>query len=82
MRGSLVETRVKCGKPTCKCARGELHTAFYLSRRIDGKTRMDHVAKNQVETVRKWKKNYERLDALLDKLTDALMDELKKDKRR
>ena len=82
VRGSLIQNRVRCGKPTCKCAKGEFHTAYYLSRRIGGKTRMNHIAKDQVSVVQQWKKNYERLEALLEKLTDALMDELKQEKRR
>ncbi len=82
IRGSLILNRVRCGKPACKCAKGEFHTACYLSRRIDGKTRMNHIAKDQVALVQRWKKNYERLDALVEKLTDALMEELKQEKRR
>jgi uncharacterized protein DUF6788 len=27
--GSLQAQRVKCGKPRCKCARGELHEGYY-----------------------------------------------------
>jgi hypothetical protein len=82
VRGSLIQTHIRCGKPTCKCAKGEFHTAWYLSRRIEGKTRMHHIAKDQVALVQQWKKNYERLDALMEKLTDALMEKLKQEKRR
>ena len=82
VHGSLIQNRVRCGEPTCKCAKGEFHTAYYLSRRIGGKTRMHHIAKDQVAVIQRWKKNYERLEALLEKLTDALMDELKREKRR
>jgi len=81
VRGSLIQNRIRCGKPTCKCAKGELHTAFYLSRRLEGKTRMDHIAKDQVAAVRRWKKNHQRMEALLEKLTDALMEELRQEKR-
>jgi hypothetical protein len=31
LRGSLVERAVRCGKPSCRCASGALHTAVYLS---------------------------------------------------
>lgn len=31
LRGSLVERRLRCGKPSCHCAGGELHEAVYLS---------------------------------------------------
>ena len=28
--GSLQRQRVRCGKPNCKCARGEFHEGYYL----------------------------------------------------
>jgi hypothetical protein len=31
LRGSLVRRAVRCGKPSCRCAGGELHDANYLS---------------------------------------------------
>jgi hypothetical protein len=31
LRGSVVERAVRCGKPSCRCASGELHPAVYLS---------------------------------------------------
>jgi len=51
--------------------------AFYLSRHIGGKTRLHHVSKADVETVRKWRKNYQRLMALVEELTTALLRELR-----
>ena len=30
LRGNLSQRRRACGKPTCKCARGELHQSLYL----------------------------------------------------
>lgn len=48
--GCLVEKYRKCGKRGCKCARGELHgPAFYISRRVDGKTHYDYVPKDKVD---------------------------------
>jgi len=77
VRGSLVEAKRTCGKKGCRCARGEPHMAFYLSRHIGGKTRLHHVSKADVETVRKWRKNYQRLMALVEELTTALLRELR-----
>jgi len=76
-RGSLVEAKRTCGNKRCKCAHGERHTAFYLSRHIDGKTRLEHVSKSDVETVRKWRGNYDKLMALVEELTTALLRELR-----
>ena len=30
MRGSVFTRRMRCGKPSCRCARGVLHPATYL----------------------------------------------------
>lgn len=81
VHGSLVEAKRTCGKKGCKCARGQRHTAFYLSRRIEGKTRLEHVSRANVETVRRWQKNYERLLALIEELTTALLRELRESKK-
>lgn len=31
VRGSVFARRVRCGKSSCRCARGQLHRATYLS---------------------------------------------------
>lgn len=80
VHGSLVEMKRTCGKPQCRCARGEKHKAFYISRRLDGKTRLDHVSKSRVKDVRKWRRNYEHLEDLVQQLTTALLQELRDDK--
>lgn len=77
VHGSLVEMERTCGKPQCRCAKGEKHKAFYLSRRLEGKTRLEHVSRVRVKTVRKWKRNYERLQELVEELTTALLQELR-----
>ena len=38
LKGCLVEMFRTCGKPNCRCLRGEKHRSLYLSRRKDGKT--------------------------------------------
>jgi len=77
VHGSLVEAKRTCGKKGCRCARGESHTAFYLSRRVEGKTRLDYVPQRDVKTIQQWRKNHERLRALVEELTDALLRELR-----
>ena len=77
VHGSLVETQRTCGKPGCRCARGEPHTAFYLSRRVEGKTRLEHVSRDKVLLVRQWRKEHERLLSLVEALTSALLKELR-----
>jgi len=40
IKGSVYELKRKCGKPGCKCARGELHSRMVLSSSEKGKTRL------------------------------------------
>jgi hypothetical protein len=81
VHGSLVEMKRTCGKAGCKCARGERHSAFYLSRRIEGRTRLEHISRGDVETVRRWQNNYKRLLGLIEELTTALLRELRESRR-
>ena len=81
VHGSLVEAKRTCGKRGCRCAKGEPHTAFYLSRRVEGKTRLEHVSRGDVKTVRQWCKNHARLRELVEELTTALLHELRESKK-
>jgi len=52
--GSYVLQRVKCSKPSCRCARPgwELHGPYwYLFTKKDGKTRSKYVGKNRAAGV-------------------------------
>ena len=39
--GSLVTMQRTCGKPGCKCTRGELHPGLYLALRVGGTAKDD-----------------------------------------
>ncbi len=47
--GGVYVQRVRCGKQNCKCARGELHSAFYFFARRGGKLVKFYVRKSDVE---------------------------------
>jgi hypothetical protein len=52
--GSFVTLARTCGKPTCRCVRGEKHEGKYLSRNVGGKTRLIYVpAGDEVEVATK-----------------------------
>ena len=51
--GYVRAERVKCGKPNCKCARGELHGLyFYRYTWSDGKRSKQYVKQAEVSEVR------------------------------
>ena len=37
VHGYVYQSRRRCGKPSCRCARGELHEACVVATRVDGK---------------------------------------------
>lgn len=51
--GSLAETRRRCGKPTCHCARGEGHPVWYLTFMVDGQKRVERIPADWVAEVRR-----------------------------
>jgi len=40
IKGTVYELKRRCGKPGCKCARGELHARMVISASEGGKTRL------------------------------------------
>jgi hypothetical protein len=50
--GSLVQTHVRCGKPNCRCAQGELHPVWSLTFMAEGKKRVQHIPHELVEELR------------------------------
>jgi hypothetical protein len=84
VQGSLYLMRRKCGKPTCRCARGKLHPVWVLTRSEAGKRRLYAVPVAELGKLRplareyrKWHraralliKQCNRLARLIDELAD------------
>ena len=69
--GTLAERGRVCGKPTCRCARGEKHPAVQLAHWAgDGKTRSQHVPYAIVDTVREGVEAWHRFQAIARALAD------------
>lgn len=84
LRGSLMERYLTCGKPDCKCARGERHgPIWYLSVTLDQSHRTGStVPANQVEQVRRWIDNYHRVKERLEKISDINRELLRRQKNK
>ena len=84
LRGSLMERYLTCGKPGCKCTRGERHgPVWYLSVSLDQAHRTGStVPSHQVERVRRWIENYHHLKERLDKISDINRELLRSEKGR
>lgn len=63
VQGSLYLLRRKCGKPNCRCVRGELHASWVLSRSESGKNRLYSVPADQRGRLRPLTREYRRWQA-------------------
>lgn len=59
--GSLYTLRRKCGKPNCRCTRGELHESTVLSYRGQGRPRNISPSPEQIDTLRTMTDDYRRV---------------------
>jgi len=81
LRGSLVERAVRCGKPSCRCATGELHTAVYLSvTHRGGRTEQISVPRHLIAGVRNGIAVYSKWWGILEQLS-AINRELLRHRR-
>ena len=61
MAASLSKTHKVCGKPNCKCARGEKHEVYQLSWTENGRRRSTHIRRDELARVRAAVERYRRL---------------------
>ncbi len=69
LRGSLSVRARACGKPSCKCAKGEKHVSLYLVFSEEGKYRQLFVPKDLQEEVRSWVSNHQKARELLEEIS-------------
>lgn len=69
-RGSVVERRLRCGKASCRCARGQLHAATYLSVTFaGGRTEQISLPGDLVPLARRWVANYQAWWKAVEKIS-------------
>jgi len=67
--GSIYSVYKKCGNKNCRCARGELHGPFnYLSRKVDGKTKLTFIRRADENRVTKEAVNYRKYTKAMARL--------------
>ena len=89
LAGSVYEIKRKCGKPNCRCARGELHRRMVLSTKVQGKTKLHQIPKGalvetriKTERRRKLRRARAQINELHRKILDIIdtMEEMRRDK--
>ncbi len=76
LRGSLVERARSCGKPTCRCQKGQLHHSLYLAVNHAGQRALLYVPRALEETVRQWLGNGRRIQQQLQALHQHQLEQL------
>jgi len=70
LRGTLSLRHIRCGKPNCRCARGQLHLALYLVQSHDGKPRQGYVPRGWEQRVRGAVRAHQEMQQLIEELSE------------
>lgn len=78
LRGSLVDTRLKCGKKICRCFQNprHRHPALLLGFSFKGKHRTVYVPVAWQAQVREWVARYGEIREVLDRLSREFLQRL------
>lgn len=82
IRGKVISTSRKCGKPYCWCAKEKTgHPFICLTLTNKGKNLNMALTKEQLPTVKKWTKEYRKVRNLIETLTEINLQILKCEKK-
>lgn len=70
IRGSLVLQHRSCGKPYCRCRKGQKHPALYLHTRSGDRRVRIYIPPALHDTARRWVDDGRRLKRLLDRVSE------------
>ena len=60
VRGYVYHSRRRCGKPSCRCARGEAHEAWVLATKVHGKQTTRSLSGGRRKRVQRLAEDYRR----------------------
>jgi hypothetical protein len=82
IQASLVTMTHTCGKPTCRCVRGQKHVSLYLATRLEGKRKMIYVPRCLEDMVRTWVQTYQESGQLSRRISAQCMERFLKEKKK
>ena len=68
IKGTVYELKRRCGKPGCKCARGELHARMVISASEGGKTRLQVIPHGFLVEIQAKARRYQELRRVRSRL--------------
>ncbi len=81
LRGSVLTLKTRCGKPGCRCARGEKHRLLVVEQNRKGKTRMRTIPPGSEEELVGWVRNYREFRRRLEELSEVHWRKLEQRKK-
>ena len=81
LRGSLVLQHRSCGKPYCRCQKGQKHPALYLHTRSGDRRVRIYIPPALHDTARRWVDNGRRVKRLIDRVSEHHFQALLEQKR-
>jgi len=78
IRGTLIRRGRVCGKPNCRCVRGERHYSLYLTRMKGGKLEQLYIPAGREAEVRLWVENWRGIQDLLDEISSLYWERLRR----
>ena len=77
IKGSVYELKRRCGKPGCKCARGELHARMVVSASESGKTRLQVIPHGFLVEIQEKVRRYQEVRRARARLVEIHREMLK-----
>ena len=71
IKGSVYELKTKCGKPGCKCAKGQLHHRMVISASEKGKTKLRAIPHGFLVEVQTKVRRYQELRGARAKVVEV-----------
>ena len=82
LKGSIVELGMCCGKPNCRCKRGQKHITPYLSTHIGGERKRIYLSPTRRKDATQWVANYHKAHEIINELSKLNAEILKRRKPR
>jgi hypothetical protein len=76
LRGSLVTMRRVCGKPGCRCTKGQKHVSLYLAIRVGKKRKLIYIPRELEQRVRELVESSQEIDRLLEFVSQSCLEQL------
>jgi len=74
--GSLVKMARTCGKPNCKCAKGDKHVSWYLAIRHKSTRKMICIPRARQQEVMEWVNTYREVTSLIAAVSQQCLERL------